>query len=78
MHKKKAEERRTNTEFRNRGDTMEVKSFGEIVPEKKRFGVDEKVTFAQLIDKEFIVKDRKGTNISVRAVKPMLYRSELR
>ena len=36
---------------------MEVKSFKEIVPEKKSFDVDEKVPFAQLVDKSFVVLD---------------------
>ena len=34
---------------------MEVKSFKEIVPEKKSFDVDEKVQFANLVDKSFVV-----------------------
>ena len=34
---------------------MEVKSFKEIVPEKKSFDVDEKVQFAELVGKSFVV-----------------------
>ncbi len=36
---------------------MEVKSFSEIVPEKKSFDVDEKIAFSELVNKEFIVKN---------------------
>jgi hypothetical protein len=36
---------------------MEAKTFGEIVPEKKKFNVEEKVTFGELIDKNFLVLD---------------------
>ena len=36
---------------------MDVKSFGEIVPEKKNFNVDEKVAFAELVGKNFVVLD---------------------
>ena len=36
---------------------MEVKTFSEIVPEKKSFDVDEKIAFSELVDKEFIVKN---------------------
>ena len=36
---------------------MEVKSFSEIIPEKKSFDVDEKIAFSELVDKEFIVKN---------------------
>ncbi len=34
---------------------MEVKSFSEIVPEKKNFDVDTKMSFAELVDKSFVV-----------------------
>jgi hypothetical protein len=34
---------------------MEVRNFREIVPEKKKFGVDKKVPFAELLDKSFVV-----------------------
>jgi hypothetical protein len=34
---------------------MEVRSFRDIVPEKKSFDVDEKVQFANLVDKSFVV-----------------------
>lgn len=36
---------------------MEVKSFSEIVPEKKSFDVDERIAFSELVGKEFIVKN---------------------
>jgi hypothetical protein len=36
---------------------MDVKTFSEIVPEKKSFNVDAKVAFADLIDKDFVVAD---------------------
>jgi len=36
---------------------MDVKSFGEIVPEKKNFNVDAKVQFSELVDKSFVVLD---------------------
>jgi hypothetical protein len=36
---------------------VEVKSFSEIVPEKKSFDVDEHIAFSELVDKEFIVKN---------------------
>ena len=36
---------------------MEVKTFSEIVPEKKSFDVDEKIAFSLLVDKEFVVKN---------------------
>ena len=36
---------------------MEVKNFGDIVPAKKSFNVDTKVSFGDLVDKEFIVKN---------------------
>jgi len=41
----------------NRGDAMEVKSFSEIVPEKKSFNVDAKISFTELIGKSFVVLD---------------------
>jgi hypothetical protein len=34
-----------------------MKSFGEVVPEKKSFNVDAKVPFADLVDKSFVVLD---------------------
>ena len=34
-----------------------MKSFGEVVPEKKSFNVDAKVPFAELVDKSFVVLD---------------------
>jgi hypothetical protein len=34
-----------------------MKSFGEVVPEKKSFNVDTKVPFAELVDKSFVVLD---------------------
>jgi len=34
-----------------------MKSFAEIVPEKKNFNVDTKVQFAELVDKSFVVLD---------------------
>jgi hypothetical protein len=34
-----------------------MKSFGEVVPEKKSFNVDAKVAFAELVDKSFVVLD---------------------
>jgi len=34
-----------------------MKSFGEVVPEKKSFNVDAKVQFAQLVGKSFVVLD---------------------
>lgn len=39
------------------GEDMEAKTFGEIVPQKKRFNVEEKVTFGDLVDKSFVVLD---------------------
>jgi hypothetical protein len=36
---------------------MDVKTFSEIVPEKKSFNVDAKVSFAELVDKDFVVAD---------------------
>jgi len=36
---------------------MSVKSFAEVVPEKKSFNVDAKVQFAELVDKSFVVLD---------------------
>ena len=36
---------------------MEVKSFSEIMPNKKSFDVEEKITFSELVDKEFVVKN---------------------
>jgi hypothetical protein len=36
---------------------VEVKSFSEIVPDKKSFDVDERVALSELVDKEFIVKN---------------------
>jgi hypothetical protein len=36
---------------------MSVKTFSEIVPEKKSFNVDAKVPFAELVDKNFVVLD---------------------
>ena len=36
---------------------MSVKTFSEIVPEKKSFNVDAKVPFADLVDKSFVVLD---------------------
>ena len=36
---------------------MEAKTFGEIVPQKKKFNVEEKVTFGDLVDKNFVVLD---------------------
>jgi len=36
---------------------MGVKTFSEIVPEKKSFNVDAKVQFAELVDKSFVVLD---------------------
>ncbi len=36
---------------------MEIKTFGELVPAKKRFGVAQKVPFAELVDKSFVVLD---------------------
>lgn len=36
---------------------MGVKTFSEIVPEKKSFNVDAKVSFTELVDKDFIVAD---------------------
>jgi hypothetical protein len=36
---------------------MGVKTFNEIVPEKKSFNVDVKVPFAELVDKDFVVAD---------------------
>ena len=36
---------------------MSVKTFSEIVPEKKSFNVDTKVPFAELVDKSFVVLD---------------------
>jgi len=41
----------------NRGDVVEVKNFSEVIPEKKSFDVDEKVVFAELVDKQFVVKN---------------------
>jgi len=41
----------------NRGEDMEAKTFGEIVPQKKKFNVEEKVTFGDLVDKNFVVLD---------------------
>lgn len=34
-----------------------MKSFSEVVPEKKSFNVDAKVQFAELVDKSFVVLD---------------------
>ena len=34
-----------------------MKSFGEVVPEKKSFNVDAKVQFAELVGKSFVVLD---------------------
>jgi len=34
-----------------------MKSFGEVVPEKKSFSVDAKVQFAELVGKSFVVLD---------------------
>jgi len=34
-----------------------MKSFGEVVPEKKSFNVDAKVPFAELVGKSFVVLD---------------------
>ena len=34
-----------------------MKSFSEVVPEKKSFNVDAKVPFADLVDKSFVVLD---------------------
>jgi hypothetical protein len=34
-----------------------MKSFGDVVPEKKSFNVDAKVPFADLVDKSFVVVD---------------------
>jgi hypothetical protein len=34
-----------------------MKSFGEVVPEKKSFNVDAKVSFAELVGKSFVVLD---------------------
>ena len=36
---------------------MGVKVFGEVVPEKKSFNVDAKVSFTELVDKDFVVAD---------------------
>jgi hypothetical protein len=36
---------------------MSMKTFSEIVPEKKSFNVDTKVPFAELVDKSFTVLD---------------------
>jgi len=36
---------------------MSMKSFAEIVPEKKNFNVDAKVQFAELVGKSFVVLD---------------------
>jgi len=36
---------------------VSVKTFSEIVPEKKSFNVDTKVPFAELVDKSFVVLD---------------------
>jgi len=36
---------------------MDVKVFSDIVPEKKSFNVDAKVSFTELVDKDFIVAD---------------------
>jgi hypothetical protein len=36
---------------------MSVKTFSEIVPEKKSFNVEAKVQFAELVDKSFVVLD---------------------
>jgi len=36
---------------------MSVKTFGEVVPVKRNFNVDEKVQFAELVGKSFVVLD---------------------
>jgi len=36
---------------------MAVKSFSEVVPERKSFNVDEKVQFSELVGKSFVVLD---------------------
>jgi hypothetical protein len=39
------------------GEPMEARLFGEIVPQKKKFNVDNKVTFGDLVDQDFVVLD---------------------
>ncbi len=41
----------------NWGEDMEAKTFGEIVPQKKKFDVEKKVTFGDLVDRSFVVLD---------------------